>query len=297
MRRLRAARLVLQELEQFLLALGGELLQFGQRDFRLLVSCALQPEHRLRGSLGGVVEQALVDVADLLDAELTEAELASFSRTAARQPHLENLERFEQVQHRAVADRQRRGLGLLPGRSPLSAFQERKAVGVEEAAAVGWELEAVMFHAAIDGPEGGQQAGPGVVAQAEDFFTVLICRGPQLLPQRADGVVLVPEIVAQEQEFPLLGQKRNTSRIITVRAASYSTFSFTSARSFRLWSSSALSSDWIRHLDSLADLIAKLVGDFLLIVGAAVEQGFDGLGVFGRRRTARRRAASERPAA
>ena len=53
---------------------------------------------------------------------------------------------------------------VLPGRARLAAFEEREAVGVEQAAAVGRELAVVVPDAAVDGPEGGQQPAPGVVA-------------------------------------------------------------------------------------------------------------------------------------
>ena len=86
-----------------------------------------------------MVEQALVDVADLLDVQRPEADPPGLGGAAARHPHLQELQRFEQVQHRAVVHRQRLGLGLPPGRPRLAAFEEREAVGVEQAAAVGRE--------------------------------------------------------------------------------------------------------------------------------------------------------------
>ena len=43
---------------------------------------------------------------------------------------------------------------------------------------------------------------------SEDFLAELVGRDPQLLPQRGDGVVLVVEFVAQQQQFPLLGAEQ-----------------------------------------------------------------------------------------
>ena len=70
-----------------------ELLQFGDGDLGLFVLGAGQAEHRLGRPLGGVIQQALVDMADLLDVERTEAaEPAGLA--AGTSP--EQLQRFEQ---------------------------------------------------------------------------------------------------------------------------------------------------------------------------------------------------------
>ena len=53
-----------------------------------------------------------------------------------------------------------------------AAFEEREAVGVEEAAAVGGEGEAVVVDAAVDGPERGEQAVPGGRAAFEGVLAV-----------------------------------------------------------------------------------------------------------------------------
>ena len=98
----RPARLLLEELEQVRLPLGLEPLQFREGDLGLVSLGGGQAEHRLGRPLGGVVEQALVDVADLLDVERPEAQAAGLA------VHFEVLERPEQVQHRPVVDRQRR---------------------------------------------------------------------------------------------------------------------------------------------------------------------------------------------
>ena len=191
---------------------------------------------------------------------------------------LQNLEGFEQVQHRAVAHRQRRGLGGLPARAELAAFEEREAVGVEEAAAVGRELEPVVLDTAVDGPERGQQPSPGVVAQAKDFLAELVGRDTQLLPQRADGVVLVVEFVAQEQQFPLLGAEQEHQPHHDGEGRLVENLFVHVGQQLPPVVLVGLVERLDQDLDRLADLIAKLVGDFLLVAGALVEQGFERLG-------------------
>src|SRR5581483_7306417 len=68
--------LVLEEREQRLLALGALGLELGQRDLGLLALRAHEPERRRVGAERRVLEEAFVDVADLLDPEGTEAERA-----------------------------------------------------------------------------------------------------------------------------------------------------------------------------------------------------------------------------
>src|ERR1700734_1017625 len=119
-------------------------------------------------------------MANLFDVEFPKTQLPGFGYATARQPDLKHLESFEQMQDRAVAHGQRRCLGVLPGCAELAAFEESEAVGMEQTAAIGRELEPVVFGPCVDRPERGQQAGPGVVPKAEDFFAELICRDSQL---------------------------------------------------------------------------------------------------------------------
>ena len=78
---------------------------------------------------------------------------------------------------------------VLPGGALLAAFEEGEAVGIEEAAAVGGQLEPVVLDAAVDGPEGGEQPAPGIVPPLQDFLAVLVGGLPQLGLERGDGVV------------------------------------------------------------------------------------------------------------
>jgi hypothetical protein len=56
-----------------------------------------------------MVQQALVDVADLFDVQGAEGEAAGFGGATARDLHLEELEGLQEVEHGAVMDRQRLG--------------------------------------------------------------------------------------------------------------------------------------------------------------------------------------------
>ena len=81
-------------------------------------------------------------------------------------------------------------------------------------------MSVVVRQPAVDGPEGRQQPAPGVVPALEHLLAVLVGRLPQLLADRGDGVVLVVEVALQESSSRSSAQNRNTSRIMTVRAAS-----------------------------------------------------------------------------
>ena len=195
----------MQELEQVGLALGLEPLQFREGDFGLVPLGGGQAEHRLGRPLGGVVEQALVDVADLLDVECPEAQPAGLA------VHFEVLERPEQVQHRPVVDRQRGSELLeriLPRRPRPAAFEEREPVGVEQLAGIGQQLEPLVPHPAVDRPEGREQPHPGIVPPLQHLLAVLVGGFLELGHEGRDGVVLVVERVAQEQQAPLLGREQ-----------------------------------------------------------------------------------------
>ena len=80
-----------------------------------------------------MVEQALVDVTDLLHPEGTEGERPALA--PARHLDLEHLERIENVKHHAVGD---------PQRAASNRLEERIAIGVEEPAAIARQAYAVV---------------------------------------------------------------------------------------------------------------------------------------------------------
>ncbi len=135
-----------------------------------------------------MVEQALIDMADLLYVQGAKTEAAQLL-AAPGDLHLQVLQRLEQMQHRAVVDLER---GALP-------FQKREAARVEQPAAVRGHKPAVVIDAAIDGAEGRQQPRPGVEADLQHLFAGLVRAGAKLVVQRRDGVVLGVERVFQRQ--------------------------------------------------------------------------------------------------
>ena len=68
----------------------------------------------------------------------------------------------------------------LPGGPRLAAFEERKAVGIEQPTAVSGQFEVVVPDAAVNGAKGRQQAAPGIVAAFQDFLAILVRRCPKL---------------------------------------------------------------------------------------------------------------------
>ena len=83
-------RLLAHHLDKLILTLLQEGFQLRQRDFLVPILRPPQAQYRLRSPLGGVIEQALVDMTDLLDVESAEAEATRLGRAATRQPHPED---------------------------------------------------------------------------------------------------------------------------------------------------------------------------------------------------------------
>ena len=151
----------------------------------------------------GVVEQALVDVADLLDVE------RAVGQQHARAALVERLQRVEQVQHRAVVDRQRvRRASSRQLVSGGAAFEERVAVGVEQAAAVGGQAQRVVLDAAVHGAEQREHAVPGGGRALERVLAVAVGALLQLRAQRARGERLGVERVVDRQQPALLGDEQ-----------------------------------------------------------------------------------------
>ena len=71
-RRNGAPGLFLEEIDQLVLPLRQFRFQRREGNFWFLVAGAFEAKHRLSGAHGGVIEQTLVNVADLLYAERTE---------------------------------------------------------------------------------------------------------------------------------------------------------------------------------------------------------------------------------
>ena len=181
--------------------------------------------------------------------------------------------------------------------SAWPAFEEREAVGVEQGAAVGRQAQGLVPHAAVDGAEGREQPGPGVGAALEHLLAVPIGLLAQLGAERRDGVVGVADRIAQEQQAPLLGREQEDEphhdregRLVQPLLAEASK-----------QLAPAVLVDAVerldQHLDRLAHLVAELVGDLLLVLGALRQQRLERRVLGDTRRTARRRAARGRPGA
>ena len=136
----------------------GKGFELGERHLGLevagLVATAGEAERHLRGALGGVVEEPLVDVPNLLDVKGAEREPPRLHRATAWRLHLQELECFEEVQDRTVAHRERVGGGGSPSRAVRAPLEEREAVRVEQPATVRRNRHALVAHATMDGTEG-----------------------------------------------------------------------------------------------------------------------------------------------
>ena len=128
-----------------------------------------------------MVEQALVDVADLLDVEGAVAETTRLGDAAVAEA--EDLERVEDREDRSVVDRQWVRLVRPPRLAVASPLEERIPIRIEQAAAVGRQPERLVLDAAVDRPEGCEQPMPA--------------GGPPLEGLLAEAVRLLLELLAQ----------------------------------------------------------------------------------------------------
>ena len=187
--------------------------------------------------------------------------------------HAQALQGFEQVQDGAVVDRQRLGRRAAPVAARGAAFEEGEAVGIEQRAAVGRHAAGLGAGCRRARPGRWRAGGPGIDAAFQHFFAVLVGHFLQLLPQGGDGVVLVVERLAEKQQAALLGGEEEhqphhdgEGGFVELRLG------LTPASRLRLLVLVERVEGLDQHLDGLAHLVAELVGDFLLIAGAFLEQ-------------------------
>ncbi len=158
-------------------------LEVGDGDFGFGAFGADEAEGEDVDGGAAVVEEAFVAVADLLDVEGLVAD--PLGDPAAAGLDLDGEEGVEDGEDGAVVDGNRPSGaddGVVGGAEVdaaddhvvgrSAAFEEREPVGVEEAAAVGGEGEAVVVGAAVDSPEGGEQAVPCGRAAFEGVLAV-----------------------------------------------------------------------------------------------------------------------------
>src|SRR5690606_23845175 len=75
-------------------------------------------------------------------------------------------------------------------------------------ASIGRQAQRLVPHAAVDGAEGGEQARPGIGAALEQLLAMAIRLRAHLGAEGRDGVVGVPERIAQAQKTSLLGREQ-----------------------------------------------------------------------------------------
>ena len=135
------------------------------------------------------------------------------------------------------------------------------------------------------------------MAALQHLFAVLVGVLAQLLAQRGDGVVLVVERVAEQEQAALLGgeeedephhhRERGLVELLLVCAGEQRSVAVLVHAVERL----------DQHLDGLADLVAELVGDLLLVLGALGVAAPRACRLRPRRRSDGRRAGCGRRAA
>ena len=199
-----------QQIEQAIFTFFSQaLLQPGQGNLYALVrifrTFDRQTKQGFACPASRVVEQALVDVADLLDIQRAKRETPRLH--AARTSHLKVLQREEQVQHRAVIDGQRLGLNLKPVRALRATLQKGKAVGIKEVAIVGAQAQVLVADSAVDHTKQAEQARPGIVLLLKKSLVALAGHLLQLRQQGRGGIVLVIETLAQRQQIAFLGEE------------------------------------------------------------------------------------------
>lgn len=158
----------------------------GQRDLALALGYPRpfrRPDHAEDDVLGGThleFEQALVDVADLLDIQGTEAQPTALSTS------LDVLDGAKHPQHGAVVDSGYPAAGINCGAT--AAFQPGEAIGVEHAAAVGGHAQILVGDALVDGAGDGEQAVPGTSAVFQGLLAQQAGLGTELVDESADAV-------------------------------------------------------------------------------------------------------------
>jgi hypothetical protein len=96
------------------------------------------------------------------------------------------------------------GWSVAPGGVSGPTLEEREAVGIEQGATVGGESQTVVADPAVDGAECREQPTPGVDAMLQHLFAMLVRGLAKVCPEGRDGVVLVVEQVAEQEQTTLL---------------------------------------------------------------------------------------------
>ena len=217
-------------------------------------------------------------MADLLHTKRPEGDAPGLVSALPRpaDPSAQPLQRVQQMQHDAVVDRQRIGGGVAPARARVATFEEGVAVGIEQGPAVGRHQQILVLETAMHGAEGGQQPRPGIGATFQHLLPGTVRNLLQLFLQGGDGVVVVVQRLAEMEQAALFGgeeenQPHHDGQGGVVLVGGVDAFEQGPA-AVLVQGIEGLH----QHLDGLADLVAELIGDLLLILGAGLEQGREG---------------------
>ena len=159
-----------------------------------------------------------------------------------------------------------------PRRAGCAALEERVAVGVEQAAAVGGQAQRVVLDAAVDGAEQREHAVPRGLRVLQDVLAVAVGPLVQLGAQRRGGERLVVALLVDRQQPPLLGdEEEDEAHHHRDRApVDLGALELLQQRAVAVAVLAVERGD--EQLDGMADLAAELVGDLLLLARALLQE-------------------------
>ena len=149
-----------------------------------------------------------------------------------------------------------------------AAFEERVAVGVEQAAAVGGQAQRVVLDAAVHGAEQREHAVPGGGRALERVLAVAVGALLQLRAQRARGERLGVARVVDRQQPALLGDEQEHQAHHHRDRAAVDLGALEVGEQLAVALAVLAVERRDQQLDGAADLGAELVGDLLLLAGA-----------------------------
>ena len=150
--RLRGAGKIAQAGQQMRLALCQPGFRLVQRQEKLGAALARQAQQHAFGPGRGAVQQAFVDMADLLHIQAPEGQAHRFV-TAGGLAVAQELQGLQHVQDHAVVHGQGPGRRIAPAAALRTAFQKGIGIGIEKRAAVGGQAQVLVADAAVDGAE------------------------------------------------------------------------------------------------------------------------------------------------
>ena len=159
-----------------------------ERDLRLLALLPDEADDDLVDVRAGVAEQALVDVADLLDVDVAEGDPPR--GLAAQLGHLDGA---EDLQHDPVADRDGQGVVRVAG------GEEGEACRVEQRPAVGRQPDVLERRAPVQRLGRGEQPVPGQVGSVEGFGALVAGTLVERVELVADAVPAGEQLALREQ--------------------------------------------------------------------------------------------------